>query len=150
MKKFALAAALAAAASIATASAADLNCYSSADSEAEQALLFQTNLMVISSACRDTIYGEFRARNKDAIVRYQNAMIEHFRHTGARNPKSAFDTWQTSLANEFAQKQALTPTAQFCQQSAEMLKLASTLDQKGFHDYAATHVTDGGHPRCSR
>jgi hypothetical protein len=150
MKKFALAAALAAAASIATASAADLNCYSSADSEAEQALLFQTNLMVISSACRDTIYGEFRARNKDAIVRYQNAMIEHFRHTGARNPKSAFDTWQTSLANEFAQKQALTPTAQFCQQSAEMLKLASTLDQKGFHDYATTHVADGGHPRCSR
>ena len=150
MKKFVLAAALAAAGSITTASAADMACYSPADSEAEQALLFQTSLMVISSACRDTIYGEFRARNKDAIVRYQNAMIEHFRHTGARNPKSAFDTWQTSLANEFAQKQALTPTAQFCQQSAEMLKLASTLDQKGFHDYAVTHVADGGHPRCAR
>jgi hypothetical protein len=150
MKKFVLAAALAAAGSITTASAADMTCYSPADSEAEQALLFQTSLMVVSSACRDTIYGEFRARNKDAIVRYQNAMIEHFRHTGARNPKSAFDTWQTSLANEFAQKQALTPTAQFCQQSAEMLKLASTLDQKGFHDYAVTHVADGGHPRCAR
>lgn len=150
MKMFVLAAALAAAGSIATASAADMACYSPADSEAEQAVLFQTNLMVISSACRDTVYGEFRARNKDAIVRYQNAMIEHFRHTGARNAKSAFDTWQTSLANEIAQKQALTPTAQFCQQSAEMLKLASTLDQKGFHDYAVTHVADGGHPRCTR
>lgn len=150
MKTFVLAAALVAAGSIAPASAADMACYPPADSEAEQAVLFQTNLMVISSACRDTIYGEFRARNKDAIVRYQNAMIEHFRHTGARNPKSAFDTWQTSLANEFAQKQALTPTAQFCQQSAEMLKLASSLDQKGFHDYAVTHVADGGHPRCTR
>ena len=150
MKKFVLAATLAAAASLATASAADLSCYSPNDSEAEQALLFQTNLMVISSACRDTIYGEFRARNKDAIVRYQNAMIEHFRHTGARNPKSAFDTWQTSLANDFAQKQALTPTAQFCQQSADMLKLASTFDQKAFHDYAATHVIDGSHPKCAR
>jgi predicted membrane-bound mannosyltransferase len=150
MKKVVLGTVLLAAASIGTASAADRNCYSPTDTEAEQALLFQTNLMVISSACRDTIYGEFRARNKDAIVRYQNAMIEHFRRTGARNPKSAFDSWQTSLANEFAQKQALTPTAQFCQQSAEMLKLASTLDQKGFHDYAVTHVVDGVHPKCTK
>lgn len=150
MKSVALAGALAAAVSIATASAADKNCYSPADSEAEQALLFQTNLMVISSACRDTVYGEFRARNKDSILRYQAAMIEHFRRTGARNPKSAFDTWQTSLANELAQRQALTPTAQFCQQSAELLKLASTLDAKGFHDYAVTHTADGPHITCGR
>src|SRR5262244_1704506 len=124
MKKVILAAALAVA-SIQGAFAADGQCYSPADIEAEQAILFQTNLMVISSACRDTVYGEFRARNKDAIVRYQNAMIDHFRRTGARNPKSAFDTWQTSLANEAARKQAVIPTGQFCQQSAEMLKLAS-------------------------
>lgn len=150
MKKLALMAALVAGVSIGSASAADRNCYSPADSEAEQALLFQTNLMVISSACRDTVYGEFRARNKDAIVHYQNAMIEHFRRTGARNAKSAFDTWQTSLANEIAQKQALTPTAQFCQQSVEMLKLASTLDARGFHDYATSHTVDGAHPKCGR
>jgi hypothetical protein len=106
--------------------------------------------MVISSACRDTVYGEFRARNKDAIVRYQNAMIDHFRRTGARNPKSAFDTWQTSLANEAARKQAVVPTGQFCQQSTEMLKMASTLDTKAFHDYAVAHAVDGVHPRCSK
>src|SRR5262252_7406187 len=105
MKKVVLAAAMLVA-SVASAPAADRNCYSPGDIEAEQALLFQTNLMVISSACRDTVYGEFRARNKDAIVRYQNAMIDHFRRTGARNPKSAFDSWQTILANDFAQKQA--------------------------------------------
>jgi hypothetical protein len=149
MKKVILAAALLVA-SVASAPAADRNCYSPGDIEAEQALLFQTNLMVISSACRDTVYGEFRARNKDAIVRYQNAMIDHFRRTGARNPKSAFDTWQTSLANEAARKQAVIPTAQFCQQSAEMLKLASTLDTKTFHDYAIAHAADGVHPTCSR
>ena len=137
-------------ASVANASAADRNCYSPGDIEAEQALLFQTNLMVISSACRDTVYGEFRARNKDAIIRYQNAMIDHFRRTGARNPKSAFDAWQTSLANEAARKQAVIPTGQFCQQSAEMLKLASTFDPKAFHDYAIAHAADGVHPTCSR
>jgi hypothetical protein len=150
MKKVVMAAALAAAASAATASAADRNCFSPADIEAEQALLFQTNLMVISSACRDTVYGEFRARNKDAILRYQNAMIDHFRRTGARNPKSAFDTWQTSLANDAARKQAVIPTAQFCQESAEMLKLASTFDSKAFRDYAVAHAVNGTHPTCSR
>ena len=150
MKKVVLAAALMAVASAVTASAADRNCYSPGDIEAEQALQFQTNLMVISSACRDTVYGEFRARNKDAIMRYQNAMIDHFRRSGARNPKSAFDTWQTSLANEAARKQAVIPTGQFCQQSTEMLKLASTLDTKTFHDYAVAHAVDGVHPKCSR
>ena len=150
MKRVVMAAALAAAASIATASAADRNCYSPADIEAEQALLFQTNLMVISSACRDTVYGEFRARNTAAILRYQNAMIDHFRRTGSRNPKSDFDTWQTSLANEAARKQAVVPTGQFCQQSTEMLKLAGTLDQKAFHDYAVAHAVNGTHPTCGK
>jgi hypothetical protein len=149
MKKVILAAALLVA-SVASAPAADRNCYSPGDIEAEQALLFQTNLMVISSACRDTVYGEFRARNTAAILRYQNAMIDHFRRTGARNAKSAFDSWQTSLANEAARKQALIPTGQFCQQSAEMLKLASTLDVKGFHDYVVAHPVDGVHPQCGR
>src|SRR6185437_12580911 len=119
MRKVALAAAFVVAASFTTASAADRNCFSPADIEAEQAILFQTDLMVISSACRDTVYGEFRARNKDMIIRYQNAMIDHFRRNGARNPKGAYDTWQTSLANEAARKQATVSTTQFCQQAAE-------------------------------
>jgi hypothetical protein len=150
MRSVVLAAALGFAMAVGSAAGADRSCYSAADAEAEQAILFQTNLMVTSSACRDTVYGEFRARNKDAIIRYQNAMIAHFRRTGARNPKSAFDTWQTSLANEAAQKQAVIPTAQVCQQATEMLKLASTLDAKGLHDYALAHVVADTHPKCGR
>jgi hypothetical protein len=150
MKKVLLASAFVAAASFHTVSAADRNCYSATDIEAEQAILFQTDLMVISSACRDTVYGEFRARNKDTILRYQNAMIDHFRRTGARNPKNAFDTWQTSLANEASRKQAVVPTGQFCQQATEMLKLASTLDAKSFRDYAVAHAVNGTHPRCTK
>jgi hypothetical protein len=150
MRKAVLAAALVAAAAFGTASAADRNCYSAADIEAEQAILFQTDLMVISSACRDTVYGEFRSRNKDAIIRYQNAMIDHFRRTGARNPKSAFDAWQTTLANEAARKQAVVPTVQVCQQAAETLKLASTFDAKAFHDYAVAHAVNDTHPRCAK
>src|SRR5437764_14670034 len=93
MKKVVLAAALLAAASAVTASAADRNCYSPGDIEAEQALQFQTNLMVISSACRDTVYGEFRGRNTAAIVRYQDAMLDHLRRPGGGSPKGPSETW---------------------------------------------------------
>jgi hypothetical protein len=152
MKKVALAAALLAAASFQGASAADKQCYSAAAIEAEQAILFQTNIMVISSACKDTVYGEFRSRNQAAIIRYQNAMIDHFRRTGARNPKSEFDRWNTSLANQISLKQGAAPQAEVCQQAADMLKLASALDEKGLRDYALTKATSAAdsHPRCAK
>jgi hypothetical protein len=147
MRKVVLAAALAAA-SVQGAFAADAQCYSAADIEAEQAILFQTNLMVISSACRDTVYGEFRNRNKDAIIRYQKAMIDHFRRSGSRNAQSDFDRWNTSLANQISLKM----TGAVCQQGAELEKLASTLDAKGLHDYAVAHATDAAaaHPKCAK
>src|ERR1700745_1632405 len=109
--------------------AADRQCYSTADVEAEQAILFQTNLMVISSACKDTVYGEFRARNQAAIIQYQKAMIDHFRRSGSRNAQSDFDRWNTSLANEISLKQGALPPAQGCQQATEMLKLLRPLDR---------------------
>jgi len=62
----------------------------------------------------------------------------------------SFDTWQTSLANEAARKQAVVPTAQVCQQATEMLKLASTFDAKAFHDYAVAHAVYNTHPKCAR
>ena len=149
MKKAVVAAALLAAASFQAASAADRACYSPVDLEAEQAILFLTDLMVVSSACHDTVYGEFRTRNKDAIIRYQNAMIAHFRRSGA--PKSYFDTWQTGLANEASRKQAGMPTAQVCQQAVALEKMASTLDAKGLHDYAVAHATNAvAHPTCGK
>ena len=154
MKKVALAAALLAAASFQGASAADKQCYSAADIEAEQAILFQTNLMVLSSACKDMLpaYGEFRLRNKDAIIRYQNAMRDHFRRAGSRNAQSEFDRWNTSLANEISLKQGTLPMAQVCDQAAETLKLGRTLDAKGLHDYAIAKATSAAdsHPRCTR
>jgi hypothetical protein len=138
--------------SLPNAFAADGRCYSAADQEAEQAIVFQTNLMVVSSACRDTTYGEFRARNKDAIIRYQKTMINHFRREGYRDAQGRFDSWNTSLANEIALKQGATPTAVVCQKAADMLKMASTLDAKGLHDYAVAQAASPAeiHPRCGR
>jgi hypothetical protein len=151
MRKVALTAALLAAASFQSALAAEKGCYSAVDIEAEQAILFQTNLMVVSSACHDTVYAEFRLRNKDAIIRYQKAMIDHFRRAGSRNAQSEFDRWNTSLANQISLKQGEVPTVQVCQKATEMLKLASTLDAKGLHDYAIAHASSvDGHPKCTK
>jgi hypothetical protein len=151
MGKFALAAALLVAASLRVASAAS-QC-TAADREAEQALIFQTNLMVVSSACRDETYAEFRYRNKNAIITYQHEMIAHFRRAGYRDAQGEFDRWNTSLANVIALKQGEMPTAEVCQQAVQMEKLASTLDAKGFHDYAVAQEArgaDDGHALCSR
>jgi hypothetical protein len=140
------------AASLQVAVAADGGCYSATDQEAEQAIVFQTNLMVVSSACRDTVYGEFRARNKDAIIRYQKIMINHFRREGYRDAQGRFDSWNTSLANQIALKQGATPTSVVCQQAANMLKMAGTLDTKGLHDYALAQAASptAAHPRCGK
>ena len=152
MRKVLLAAAACIAASLQTASAADGSCYSATDQEAEQAIVFQTNLMVVSSACRDEVYGLFRARNKDAIIRYQKIMINHFRREGYRDAQGRFDSWNTSLANEIALKQGVMPTSQVCQQAADMLKMAGTLDAKGLHDYAVAQAASPAetHPQCRR
>jgi hypothetical protein len=152
MRKAVLAAAVLVSASLQGTWAADRHCYSDTDLEAEQAIIFQTNLMVVSSACRDSVYGEFRARNSGAIIRYQKIMIAHFRREGARNAQSEFDAWNTSLANEISLKQGVVPTVEVCQKAADMLKMASTLDARGLHDYAVTQAASPAetHPRCSR
>ena len=141
-----------AAASLQPGFAADGSCYSAMDQEAEQAIVFQTNLMVVSSACRDETYGLFRARNKDAIIRYQRIMISHFRRAGYRDAQGRFDSWNTSLANEIALKEGAMPTSVVCQQAANMLKMASTLDSQGLHAYAVSQATSpaASHPRCGR
>jgi hypothetical protein len=152
MKKVLMAAAACLAASLQPALAADGSCYSAIDQEAEQAIVFQTNLMVVSSACRDEVYGLFRARNKDAIIRYQRIMINHFRREGYRDAQGRFDSWNTSLANQIALKQGATPTSVVCQQAANMLRMASALDAKGLHDYAVSQASSPAetHPRCGR
>jgi hypothetical protein len=127
-------------------------CSSPADLEAEQAIRFQTHVMVVSSACRDTIYAEFRLRNRLAIIAYQNEMIAHFRREGARAPDRAFETWITHLANEASREQSGLPTAQICQQSAPMMKQASLLDAKGLHQFAAAQAAtvSANYTKCIR
>jgi len=113
--------------------AADGRCYSPAAIEAEQAIRFITDLMVASTSCRgDQTYGLFQQRNKASVIAYQKAMIEHL------HGNAAYDAWDTALANEAAMKHAGQTTTEACQQAADLIKMASTLDDKGFRAYAAS------------
>ena len=109
-------------------------CPSASEAEAEQAIRFMTDVMVVSSACQDTVYAEFRLRNQEPIRAYQKAMITHF------HGNKGFDTWNTSLANQASQKHTGIPTAEICQKDAELLKTAQGLDPAGFRKYAATQA----------
>ncbi|HEV2303701.1 MAG TPA: hypothetical protein VGR91_19215 [Stellaceae bacterium] len=142
-----------AAAALQAAPAASRSCYSKAELEAEQAILWQTNLMVISSACHDASYANFRMHNTRLIIEYQHRMIDYFRHTGARQPARNFETWITHLANEAADKETGTPTPQICQQAASLLKLAGALGPKQFHQLVVARAAadpDPAHPLCKR
>jgi len=147
MKKLALAAAFVVAAQLGwAASGKAASCYSQAAVEAEQAIRYMTELMVISSACQNTTYAEFRLRNRDAIVAYQKSMVTHFR--GA----PAFDKWNTVIANEAAQRQGNTALGTFCQQAEATLKQAATLDLQAFRAFAAQKAAAAGtqYPKCGK
>jgi hypothetical protein len=109
--------------------------------EAEQAIRFITDLMVVSSVCQDTVYAEFRLRNRDVIVGYQKALIQHLR--GNAN----FDKWNTALANQVASKQA--GNQQICIQSAALLQQAKALDPQAFRAHAAS-LAVSANPNCAK
>ena len=147
MKRLVLAAALAAAAlQLPVSAGAREPCFSPAAMEADQAIRYLTDLMVVSSACQNSVYVEFRARVQAAIRDYQHAMIEHF-HSTAR-----FDDWNTVLANEFSMKHNGVPTGVMCQQEAPMFARASALDLAGFRAYAAGLATAASaqYDKCRR
>ena len=113
---------------------AQRSCTPASALEAEQAIRYVTDLMVVSSVCQNTTYAEFRLRNREAILHYQKALIAHFHGT------AGFDRWNTALANESAERQAGLQAPTLCQQSGPMLKQASALDAKGFQAYAAAQA----------
>jgi len=146
MKKLVLIAALVAAFAAQpgwTAEKAKSSCVSSGAIEAEQAIRYVTDLMIVSSVCQDTVYAEFRLRNRDVIVGYQKALIARF------HGNAGFDRWNTSLANAAASKQG--GNQQLCQQSVSLMKQASALDPKGFRAYAvAQAAADTVTPKCAK
>src|SRR5215469_13640171 len=145
MKKIVAVALAAAVAFPGVAGAAD-GCYTPAAAEAEEGVRFLVEIMVASTACRDQTYGLFQQRNKATVLAYQKAMITHL------HGNSAFDRWDTALANEAALKQAGKTPPQACQEAAELIKQATAMDDKGFRAHAASLATaaaaSGRYQKC--
>lgn len=136
---------------IATAVAATPQCMRPSEVEAEQAIRFQAELMVMSDTCGQQTYIRFTRRNREAIVQYQHEMIEHFRRAGTAHAEARFDTYLTRLANEVSLKTGSQPVALVCREAAEFLATADTLGVNEFRQYissraAGAHVSDR---RCS-
>lgn len=122
------------------------DCYTPNAIEAEQAIRFLTDVMIVSTTCQDTVYAEFRLRNRDPILAYQKAMIAHFHGT------PGFDRWNTVIANEAAQKRAGQPSTIVCQQAADLLRQAGALDPPKFRAFAAAQAATAAatYPRCGK
>ena len=114
-----------------------VKCHQPSDIEAEQAILFQTELMVVAEACRDKAYIDFLRRNKDQVIAYQKQMIEFFRRQGESKADIAFDSWHTRLANQSALRNSQVPVSVLCTEGKTLLETANMLKPKDFKSYAA-------------
>lgn len=123
------------------AQAAPRICFQPAEAEADQAIQYQTELMVLADACKDKAYIGFTERNRDAIVAYQHAMIEHFRRGSGKKAEAVFESYLTHLANAEALRAAQQPVAAFCADGAKRLDVAKSIAPEGFRRFAADRAT---------
>ncbi|HUK61279.1 MAG TPA: hypothetical protein VLV50_18760 [Stellaceae bacterium] len=131
-----------AAASALPAAAAPSPCYRLADIEADQAIRYQTELMVLSDTCNVTNYRDFTVRNRDVIVEYQKQLIDHFRRTGAHKPEASLDQFLTQIANELSMRSGTEQRPAVCARSASFLAEAAKLDGPEFRTHAAQLATE--------
>jgi hypothetical protein len=125
-------------------------CFRPVDIEAEQAMRFQTQLMVLSDTCGGDTYREFTVRNRDSIVFYQHQLLDHYRLTGARSPEASLDTYLTRIANEVALSSGQELARVVCGRSAAFLAEARTIDGAQFRHRVAEMAAENeaSYRRC--
>ncbi len=128
--------------SAAAAAGATPQCLRPSEIEAEQAIRYQAELMVVSDTCGQQTYIRFASRNREALVDYQHTMIERFRRSGVGHAEARFDTYLTRLANEASLRAGARPVASVCRDAAEFLATADTLNKDGFRRYIADRAAE--------
>jgi len=119
------------------------SCFQQADIEAEQAMRYQTELMVLSDTCNVSAdYRDFTVRLRDTIVQYQHQLIDHFRRAGARSPQATLDKFLTQIANELSMRSGAEQRPEICARSATFLSEAAKLTDAGFRNHAAELATE--------
>jgi hypothetical protein len=110
-------------------------CYRADEIEADQAVRFQTQLMVLSDSCGSSSYTQFTHRNASTLAAYQEKMIGYFRRVSMRGADTAFDKFITSLANQSALSAGKEPIASLCTRSADFLTKAGGFGKDDFEHY---------------
>jgi hypothetical protein len=131
--------------SAAWAAAATPQCLRANEVEADQAIRFQTEIMVVSDTCGAQTYTRFARRNRDALVQYQHELVERFRRSGSAHAQERLDSYLTQLANEESLRLGAEPVAEMCRNAQPLLATADTLAGDEFRRYVAqraAHTND--------
>jgi hypothetical protein len=128
--------------SAAWAAAATPQCLRANEVEADQAIRFQTELMVVSDTCGAQTYTRFARRNREALVQYQQQLVERFRRSGSAHAQERLDSYLTQLANEASLRLGAEPVAEMCRNAQSLLATGDSLQGDEFRRYverAAAH-----------
>jgi len=126
------------------------SCYRAEEIEADQAVRFQTELMVVSDSCGSPSYTEFTHRNASTLAAYQQRLIGYFRRVSGRGADTAFDRFITSLANKMALSAGKETVSALCTRSADLLSKGHTFGRDDFVHYVAQQAAaaKGTYPTC--
>jgi hypothetical protein len=127
---------------VVVAAAAGKQCLKPQEAEAERAIRFQAELMVMSDTCGQKTYSEFSQRNREALAGYQRALIAHFRRTGVSRAEAHFDSYLTHLANEASLRTGARPMNLVCQEAAPFFATAESFGKEEFRHYIAEHADE--------
>jgi hypothetical protein len=112
-------------------------CYLPGEIEADQAMHFQTELMVLSDTCGGAFYRDFTVHNREQIMSYQHRLLDRFRRTGVKSPQASLDSFMTQVANEHALKDGAELRADVCSHAATLIAEATKIDRDDFRHRAA-------------
>ncbi|HUB97097.1 MAG TPA: hypothetical protein VL993_14335 [Stellaceae bacterium] len=113
------------------------HCFNPGEIEADQAVRYQAELMVVSDTCGTEAYRNFTVHNRDQIVAYQHALVEHFKRDGVRSPQTSLENFMTQIANEFALQTGRELRQVVCTRSADFLAQADSLGMTQFRLHIA-------------
>jgi len=136
--------------SAAWAAAATPQCLRANEVEADQAIRFQTEIMVVSDTCGAQTYTRFARRNRDALVQYQHELVERFRRSGSAHAQERLDSYLTQLANEASLRLGAEPVAEMCRNAQPLLATADTLSGDQFRRYVAQRAAADRNERLCR
>jgi len=118
-------------------------CYTATDIAAEQAMKYQTELMVYSDTCsQGNAFTNFLVHNRVAITEYQHQMEERYRSAGIHGAEVAFDNYLTYLANQVSLLINGLPTESFCSDKAHYFAEAEALSSEGLRHLVEARVVE--------